>query len=171
MKMDLFLPINYKRIVASTKGVLRTDPEGHVIPRVIPDEQALEGGCNKTVFFRVVSPVCPEPVLVKSSFLYIHGSKRPCCYRRVSCPPMGSRPYLRKLLCANFPMFVPSLSWQIFGGCSCIKWRTKKTLLHRSDPGQQTAPQPMSTCRVSSRMLRTSTFHVPTNVCPESLSW
>ena len=71
MKMDLFLPINYKRIVASTKGVLRTDPEGHVIPRVIPDEQALEGGCNKTVFFRVVSP-CLSRACLGKIIIFIH---------------------------------------------------------------------------------------------------
>jgi hypothetical protein len=33
--------------------------------------------CDKTVFFECFPYVCPEPVLVKSSFLYINGAKRP----------------------------------------------------------------------------------------------
>jgi hypothetical protein len=36
---------------------------------------------DKTGFFGVFPNVCPEPVLVKSSFLYINGSKSPFSYR------------------------------------------------------------------------------------------
>ena len=32
---------------------------------------------QKRILFRVFPYVCPEPVLVKRSFLYINGSKRP----------------------------------------------------------------------------------------------
>jgi hypothetical protein len=38
--------------------------------------------CKKTVSFLSFLYVCPEPVLVKRSFLYINGSKRPFSYLR-----------------------------------------------------------------------------------------
>jgi hypothetical protein len=108
MKMDRFLPINYKRIVASTKGVLHTDPEGHVIPRVIPDEQALEGGCNKRSFFEwfpllFVPRAClgkiiifmhkwlKKTVLLPACFMPTHGltpvpAETPLCQLSNVCP-------------------------------------------------------------------------------------
>jgi hypothetical protein len=45
------------------------------------DVVAVAGGANQlqenALFFECFPYVCPEPVLVKSSFLYINGSKRP----------------------------------------------------------------------------------------------
>ena len=38
-----------------------------------------ESGAENGIFFECFPHVCPEPVLAKSSFLYINGSKMPFC--------------------------------------------------------------------------------------------
>jgi hypothetical protein len=44
------------------------------------ERQVVAVRCDKTVLFLSFPYVCPEPVLVKLSFLHINGEKRPFCH-------------------------------------------------------------------------------------------
>jgi hypothetical protein len=107
---------------ALVQKVVRLEPRGEA--RL--DEARADGvhTCKKAVCFLRFPYVCPEPVLAKYSFLYVNGFKRPFSRTDVLGRELDAH-VLRKLqhsafACRNVsfpstpPMFVPSLSWQMF---------------------------------------------------------